>query len=98
MKILKKIKSLLPSFKQKKTERLSLSEIILERIQERKSNLKKRPKGLSAQQWLDTLNKMSFAFSIKREPSDLKSPARKKQRERKIKESLQLFKEYLKEL
>jgi hypothetical protein len=98
MKILKKIKSLLPSFSQKKTERLSLSQIILERIQERKSNLKKCPKGLSTQQWLDSLNKMSFAFSIKTEASDLKSPARKKQRERKIKDSLQLFEEYLKEL
>lgn len=98
MKILKKIKSILPSFKKNKVKKLTLLETIFERIQERKKNLKDRPKELSPQQWLDTLNKISFAFLIKTEPSDLKSPARKKQRERKIKESLKLFQEYLKEL
>jgi len=98
MKILEKIKSLLPSLKQEKARKISLSEIILERIQERKKDLKRCPEELSAQQWLDNLNKMSFAFLIKGKASELKSPARKKQRERKIKESLELFQEYLKEL
>ncbi len=98
MKILKKLKSLLPSSKKKQVKKKSLSEIILQRIKERKSNLKVRPEKLSPQQWLNVLNEMSLAFSFKNKPCDLKSPTRKKQRERKIKKSLELFQEYLKEL
>lgn len=98
MKILEKIKSLIPSRQKAEVKPNSMCDLILERIDQKKKNAKNSPEELTKQEWTIILNEISFAFKIKKTNSILKSPARRKQREAKLRRSFELFEKYLKEL
>jgi|11BtaG_2_1085332.scaffolds.fasta_scaffold04941_2 hypothetical protein len=98
MKILEKIKSLIPSRQKAESKDLSMCDLILERIDQKKKNAKHSPSELTKQEWTQILNEISFAFKVTKSNSTLKSPARKKQRKKKIENSFTLFEKYLKEL
>lgn len=99
MKFIQSIKKL---FKKKekpsKEFKKAACELIINQIQTRLKDLNKRPKNLEEREWKTILNKMLFAFSAKSKTIILKSLAKQKMRQLKIKEGFRLFEVYFKEL
>ena len=101
MKILDTLKKLVPkrliASKNKKTHKDACG-LILDLIKQESKTLVNKPIDMSDEQWLNTLNEMSFAFKVKAKDTILKSPARRKQRDQKLDRSIELFKVYIKHL
>ena len=101
MKILDTLKKLVPKrlvASSKKQTHKDACRLILELINQESKTLANKPIDMSDEQWLNTLNEMSFAFKVKVKDTILKSPARRKQREQKVNRSIELFKVYIKHL
>jgi len=97
MKILDKIKSLVP-FKKKQNIELSICEFVLHKIEQAKHNENSRPVNLTHQEWRAILDDMAFGFKVKQTNSILKSPMRKRQRQQKVERAFKLFEVYIKHL
>ena len=101
MKILDTLKKLVPkrlvASSEKQTHK-DACRLILELINQESKTLANKPIDMSDEQWLNTLNEMSFVFKVKAKDTILKSPARRKQREQKVNRSIELFKVYIKHL
>mgnify|MGYP001588417974 CR=1 FL=1 len=98
MKIFKKIKSLILPKQKVKKKPISMCDLIIERIDDKKKDSKGFPEELTKKEWVAVLNEISFAFKVKKTNSLLKSPARINQRKNKLKKSFQLFEKYLHKL
>lgn len=97
MNIFKKLKSLIPQKKEQETY-LQICDLVLNIIQQKKRDLGIRPFDLSKEEWAQVLNDIEFGFKCKKSKTLLKSLARKKQREKKVKRSFHLFEKYFKDL
>ena len=97
MNIFKKLKSLIPQKKEQESY-IEICDLVLNRIQQKKKDLGIRPFELSKEEWAQVLNDIAFGFKCKKDKVLLKSPARKKQRENKVKRSFDLFEKYFKDL
>lgn len=97
MNIFKKLKSLIPQKKEQECY-IEICDLVLSIIQQKKKDLGIRPFDLSKEEWAQVLNDIEFGFKCKKSKILLKSPARKKQREKKVKRSFDLFEKYLKDL
>lgn len=99
MKILEKVKKI---FSRKSDKKIQLKEsvcnLVIPNIEERLKCLENRPKNLSEKQWKQILNKILFAFSVKKTSVSLKSLAKIKMRKRKVEEGFRLFEVYFKDL
>lgn len=97
MNIFKKLKSLIPQ-KKEQVPYIQICDLVLNIINQKKKDLGIRPFDLSKEEWAKVLNEIAFGLKCKKEKIILKSPARKKQREERIKKAFELFEIYFKDL
>ncbi|MAR66756.1 MAG: hypothetical protein CL833_05835 [Crocinitomicaceae bacterium] len=98
MKILNKLKKLNPFKKPPAPTHLDLCNLLQEIIAHKKQNIHEVPTGLSQEEWISILNKISFAFECKKKNTKLISRVRSAERGVKIKRGFELLEVYIKHL
>ena len=99
MKILQKLKTF---FKKKDTKPApvyqEICSLVLKSLAQKLDKPEEKPKHLKEGEWKEILNKISLAFSVKQRGVLLKSLAKNKMQEKRVKEGFRLFEVYFKEL
>jgi len=101
MKILNALKEIIPAklLKQpKQKNHVDACDLILELVAQEKKNLKNKPVDIDNQEWENILNSISYGFKVKKDNVFLKSPTRRKERQKKVDHAFELFKVYIKHL
>jgi len=98
MKILDKIKKIIPTKSSISDEEATLNSIILNRLFAEKKSLNNRPNELTEEEWVREINSMIFSFRTVKSNVYLRSPTRKRQRELRIQKGFNSFINYYNQL
>jgi hypothetical protein len=94
MNLFTKIKKSIFKEPKKKSFGKEFLDLINSTVNQEKNNPKNKPENLNLEEWKSALTQIYTAFLLIDKGDNLRSPARKKIRQQKIKHGLELFQKY----